>query len=301
MVRGLSARLPFHDVLEKDLATALVEGSPRFVPKNETRRSGLAGDPNSWNCPGIAMRCHWNGARWSWTCAAGVALLMGGCGRQRNEHAEALPTLPGSVPPAPADPQPKTRDAAPTANQAPSAGSEPLQSSSATSDGLEISFALTPEVRNARIPTRVLVLRFKNVSSHPLRIYMPASEPFRANISTIYLLAGNALLVFPEPHPHGYVVTEVDFPLLAPGEQKSYEQTFSVEKLVPGSSSVTQREKGFEPGALARVTWAYENEIERWQGGIKTLDGPTKNLFGGKDIPDLWRGKLEVKADWRVP
>ena len=44
-----------------------------------------------------------------------------------------------------------------------------------------------------------------------------------------------------------------------------------------------------------------KNMITPSKGGIQTLDGPTKNLFGGKDIPDLWRGKLEVKADWRVP
>jgi hypothetical protein len=176
-----------------------------------------------------------------------------------------------------------------------------VQSNSATRDGLEISFSLTPEVRNERIPTRVFVLHFKNVSSHPLRVYMPNSEPFRASISTIYILAGNASLVVPEPHPHGYVVTEVDFPLLAPGEEKTYEQTFSLERLARGSGTVTEREKGFEAGGHATVSWTYENEVTRWQGGIQTLDGLTKNLFGGKDIPGLWRGKLEVKADWRLP
>src|SRR4051812_8271328 len=114
------------------------------------------------------MECYGNGARWSWTSAASIALLMAGCGRQRNEDAEALPAPPGSIPAPPAAPPTAAREAGPPANPAPRSGSEPVQSNSATRDGLEISFSLTPEIRKDRIPLRVIVLRFKNVSSHPL-------------------------------------------------------------------------------------------------------------------------------------
>lgn len=41
------------------------------------------------------------------------------------------------------------------------------------------------------------------------------------------------------------------------------------------------------------LKWVYENKISKWEGGIKTLDEPTKKLFAGKEIPYIWQGKIQ--------
>ena len=48
------------------------------------------------------------------------------------------------------------------------------------------------------------------------------------------------------------------------------------------------------------MSWTYHNDIVRWEGGYQTLDGPTKTLFEGKDIPYIWTGKLSVEASWTL-
>jgi hypothetical protein len=175
------------------------------------------------------------------------------------------------------------------------------RSKTAEKNGLLIWFEVLPAVRMDRIPMRTVLLHFRNTSPHPIRFYLPQGEAFRANISTLVLRAGDATLVVPEPHPHGYVVSEVDFPLLAPGEEKSFAQPFSVDPMVPGADAATKRLEGFESGTSVKVAWTYENQITRWAGGVQTLDGPTKALFDGKDIPDIWTGKLSVDAAWTAP
>ena len=176
-----------------------------------------------------------------------------------------------------------------------------VRSSRAGDKGLEIWFEIQPTVRVDRIPMRTIVLHSRNTSKDPVRIYLPQAEPFRAGISTIVMICGDGVLVVPEPHPHGYQVTEVDFPLLSPGEEKTFEQSFSLDPMVPGPGMRTERRNGFEPGKRVRVRWTYENAIQKWEGGAQTLDGPTKTLFGGKDIPHIWLGKLSVDSEWIAP
>ena len=44
----------------------------------------------------------------------------------------------------------------------------------------------------------------------------------------------------------------------------------------------------------------YENKQRRFEGGAQTLDGPTKPLFGGSDVEDLWVGSLSTRRPIRV-
>jgi len=132
------------------------------------------------------------------------------------------------------------------------------------------------------------ILRFESRSDAPLRIYLPASAPFRGGISTVRITVedGRALF-FPEPRPHGYVVGEDSFPLLAPGERFEAAQPLALD--------------GVEPGRKVTVDWTYENRITRWPGGRPTMDGPTRELFGGGDIPHIWTGRLALTRSWMLP
>ncbi|MBI4957259.1 MAG: hypothetical protein HY908_34930 [Myxococcales bacterium] len=202
---------------------------------------------------------------------------------------------------------PATKPAPPDASAAPRAtattsGATAMSTAASThadDKGLEVWFEISPDVVVERIPMRKAVLHFANRSEQPIRIYLPQSEPFRANISTLHFTAGDARFAAPDPHPHGYVVTEIDFPLLAPGAEKTWEQPFSLDPM--GAGTGPTRRPGFESGAEVRVRWIYENEVTRWAGGLQTLDGPTKGLFDGKDIPYIWTGKLSVEARWVAP
>lgn len=166
--------------------------------------------------------------------------------------------------------------------------------------GLRITLRLTPEVRVDRIPLRVFALEFENVSAEPIRIYMPSSEPFRAGISSIFIVGSGATLSVPEPRPHGYVVTERDFPLLEPGRHLTFEQTFTLDPMTSGSTQ-TQRLAGFAPGTQAAIHWTYANTITVWRGNQQTLDGPTQVLFGGGAIPHIWTGQIDVSTQWTIP
>lgn len=149
---------------------------------------------------------------------------------------------------------------------------------------------------------RTARLHFRNLSREPLRFYLPQAEAFRAMISDVILKPahGTALWV-PEPRPHGYVITEIDFPLLAPGESRTVTQKFTLDPMLPGRGTTTRRRPGFEAGKQVSVTWVYQNKVTRWQGGLQTLDGPTRTLFEGKPIPHIWTGKLSTKLVWTVP
>jgi hypothetical protein len=175
-----------------------------------------------------------------------------------------------------------------------------VQSSRAEADGLEISFEIRPGVRMDRVPMREAVLRFRNVSTQPVRFYLPRGDAFRAGISTLRFEAGERRFLEPEPQPHGVVIEEADFPLLAPGEQQTFAQPFTLDPIQPGPGTRTARRPGFEDGTPVTVSWTYANTIVRWAGGQLTLDGETEALFEGKDIPFIWTGELTVEARWLV-
>lgn len=167
---------------------------------------------------------------------------------------------------------------------------------------LEIRLEIRPDVVVDRIPMRTANLHFRNVSAEPLRIYLPVSDAFRFSISTITLSpASGPPLTVPTPRPHGYVVTEADFHLLQPNESRNFAQQFTIDPFAPGGGLKSVRRTGFESGSSVQVRWTYENSIERWQGGSQTLDGPTKRLFDGGDIPYIWTGSLTVAQGWTVP
>lgn len=167
---------------------------------------------------------------------------------------------------------------------------------------LEIRLVIEAGAKLDRIPMRTATLHFKNVSKQPLRCYLPLGEVFRANISTlVFAPQGAPHVVVPEPHPHGYVVTERDFHLIAPGASVTFEQPFTIDPFLPGPGNRIERRPGFEPGKQVPVRWTYENSITRWKGGVMTFDGPTRELFGGKEIPFIWTGELTVRGTWTAP
>lgn len=167
---------------------------------------------------------------------------------------------------------------------------------------LQIQIEITDEVKMERIPMRTARLHFKNLTQQPLRIYLPAPDAFRWGISSIVMKPSNGPpLLVPTPRPHGYVISEKDFHLLAPGESRVFTQSFSLDPMQRGAGTATARLPGFEAGAKVAVRWTYENASRRWAGGVQTLDGPTRTLFDGGDIPHIWTGKLNVETQWTVP
>ena len=167
---------------------------------------------------------------------------------------------------------------------------------------LAIELEIRPAVVMDRVPTRTASLGFRNIGSEPVRVYLPNGETFRAGISTLsFTPEGAPPLFVPNPHGHGYVVTEADFHLLAPGESRSFPQRFTIDPFPPRGSLAPTRLPGFEPGRPIRVRWTYRNQIRRWEGGRQTFDGPTKALFGGADIPHIWTGELSAELAWTAP
>lgn len=172
----------------------------------------------------------------------------------------------------------------------------------ATDGRLEIMAEVDPQVTVDRVPMRALRLRLRNATSEPLRIYMPRPDAFRFGISSVVFTPkeGSPLLV-PEPRPHGYMIGEDDFILLAPREERVVTQSFTIDPMSPGRGVETARRPGFEKGKVIAVRWTYENAMTAWPGGAQTLDGVTKPLFGGGPIPHLWTGKLKAELTWIVP
>jgi hypothetical protein len=129
-------------------------------------------------------------------------------------------------------------------------------------------------------------LRFHNAGAQDLRIYFLRNPVFRFH-STIYLTdAAGASLIRPQPaRPHGIVVTEDEFHLIRPGQALAFEQTV-----------VTDRP--LQAGLRYSATWVYENRVRAWPGGTMTLDGPTRPLFGGQDIPHIWLGTIEAQTSF---
>jgi len=130
-----------------------------------------------------------------------------------------------------------------------------------------------------------LSLVFKNISKYPLRIYLVETEFFRSFQSYFYLLFnGKSKYISNISPPHGYIVTEADFHLVDPNSEIVFKHTLSIDetKIETDSNEIY-------------LNWVYENKISKWEGDITTLDGPTKKLFGGKEIPYIWKGKVESK------
>lgn len=168
--------------------------------------------------------------------------------------------------------------------------------------GLEVQLELpkTPASASAGGPFSPVLatLRFRNASPQPLRFYLITSEPFRSfqSLLTVHAEGSSAMITSaPQPRPHGYVVTEKDFHLLAPGEERSFTQSIYIARM--GSDRLSAGPlPGFERGGAFRVRWRYENSVTQWEGGVPTLDGPTKTIFEGKPIPHIWTGKVETEA-----
>lgn len=197
-----------------------------------------------------------------------------------------------------ASPPSGSADAAESPKESNAMSKVPVRSDVARERGLEIQLELDPAIVVDRVPMRTLVLVFRNTSTKPIRVFMPP-EPFRANISSIVLAASGSEPVFePPPRPHGYRVSEKDFHSIAPLGELRFQQRFTIDPF--GRGTTTVRRRGFEDGALVDIHWTYENTTTTWPGGANTLDGTTKPLFGGEPVPDLWTGKLSVRAKWRV-
>ena len=156
----------------------------------------------------------------------------------------------------------------------------------AAGDGLSLRLEPppTPVALGGSVELR---LHFRNDGEVPRRIYLIQSEVFRALQSDLQVFAadGQFLTSQPDPHPPGYVVSERDFPAIAPGEAQVHTQTLHLAG--PKFSG--------QAGPL-RLRWTYRNSVESWRAGIQTLDGPTKGLFGGGPIPGIWRGEVVVEA-----
>lgn len=171
---------------------------------------------------------------------------------------------------------------------------------SASANGLTISFTVRPGVEVDRVPMRTLLLHFRNVGKEPIRVFLPQAEAFRAAQSVVSFVSGKERFMVPEPRPHGYAISEIDFPLIAPGEERTFEQRFTLDPMKPSAGTATARRPGFEDGATVQIAWSYRNDLTRWRAGQATLDGPTRTVFGGGDIPGLWRGNLSVSTSWVV-
>jgi hypothetical protein len=161
---------------------------------------------------------------------------------------------------------------------------------SAPVDGVQ--FAISREEGSA-LPGDdiVFTLHFSNRSDRPVRIFLVRSEPFRAGQSSFVVRRaadGEQVDAQPAPRPHGYIVGEQDFHLIAPGETLSDRQTLEVSP------------ERFTAGEEYVVTWVYENQVTRWPGGVGTVDGPTRPLFDGKEIPFVWVGEARVETRIRL-
>jgi hypothetical protein len=126
-------------------------------------------------------------------------------------------------------------------------------------------------------------LVFKNNSNNPINIYLINNEFFRSFQSYFYLLCnGKSKPLINISPPHGYVVTESDFHIISSNSEKIFKQILLIDE-----AALENDRNNFY------LRWIYVNKISRWEGGIETLDGPTKRLFNGKEIPYIWLGKIE--------
>lgn len=152
---------------------------------------------------------------------------------------------------------------------------------SETVNGLSIRLVAPPPAKSGQ---RVTVgIHFRNHSSDAMRIFL-RPDAFRALQSTLWLPSTGdpSRSMQPPPRPHGYVVTEADFLELPAAQTLRLQQELMLhEEIVAGKTSLT-------------IRWTYENDITRWKSGRATVDGLTKDVFGGGPIPGIWTGTLEA-------
>lgn len=129
-----------------------------------------------------------------------------------------------------------------------------------------------------------LDLIFRNTTGDPIRIFWINTQFFRGYQSHFYLLYDEEFKRLSNiSPPHGYVVTEDDFHLIDPNSESTFKQSLYIDG---------EDIDGDVHGAM--LIWVYKNDISRWQGGVMTLDGPTKKLFDGGDIPHIWLGEVDT-------
>jgi hypothetical protein len=176
-----------------------------------------------------------------------------------------------------------------------SSSAEPPRDAAVRTDesgGLRVSLevpAVVARQPTTRVPqTITATLHFENRATKPIRILLVGPEMFRLFNSSLRVWQGNQVVSLqPEPHPHGYLISEKDFFVIAPGESKAFPQTLYV------------KDRFNMPG-MYEVEWMYENTQRKFPGGVQTLDGVTKPLFGGKTVDDLWVGSLSTRKALRL-
>lgn len=188
-------------------------------------------------------------------------------------------SAPPSAPPADAAPPAPTTAAPPTTPPAPDPGWVDA------GGGLSVRVDVPPGPHKPGA-TVDIALEFRNDGQDDLRIYLVQTPIFRALQSdlAIFTADGKFLDSQPEPHPHGYVVSERDFPAIPAGTTQRFTQPLHLDPARLGTA-----------GAL-ELRWTYRNKIESWAGGVQTLDGPTQSLFGGGRIPGIWLGEVKATA-----
>ena len=97
------------------------------------------------------------------------------------------------------------------------------------SHGLRIQLELP-----AAAPAGVLQakLSFRNDTARPMRLLLVRPEVFRLFNSTLRVWEGGKVASLqPDPHPHGHLLDENDFLLLAAGETRTVPQSLGLDRL----------------------------------------------------------------------
>jgi hypothetical protein len=172
-----------------------------------------------------------------------------------------------------------TRPALPTLNMSATAPPPPVVHPPVTAmlAGLEIAL---PEVEFRDGMLR-LGVRLANRSVQPLRFYFIEQQVFRPNLQVYVMQDGKSCFDIQVPRGHGYIVTERDFPQLAPGAELRFEQQLSNFRC--------------ESSREVAIQVVYTSDVREWRGGVQTFDGPTKQLFGNGVVPNAWLGKIEIR------
>jgi hypothetical protein len=149
----------------------------------------------------------------------------------------------------------------------------------------DLAIALTGPAGVQRAGARVeLTLTIHNQGKTPRRVYV-LPEHFRSPFHFLWLAdaTGAQVATAPPSPPHGIEVTEAHFPEIAAGASLTVQGHFDLPANLPAGSY--------------RLGWRMRNTlVHAMPGGIQTLDGVTKPLFGGGEIPGIWMGSLDAFA-----
>ena len=123
-----------------------------------------------------------------------------------------------------------------------------------------------------------LRLVFENISDKPLRIFYMDHTLFSRVQNSFYFIdsRGKKYFEMEDVPPHGFLVHAQDFYLIAPYEKKS----FIVKMTLPTKE-------------MKKIYWRYHNKLTSWKGDFETLDGKSRALFNGHEIPYIWVGSIE--------